>query len=78
MKKLISTASNILRVQSIRNVSKPLHYKIFDLTGKLLLTGSSNNDNFSIDVQRLTAGMYILKLYNTYQINVATEKIVIK
>ncbi len=71
-------ASNILQVQSITNVSKPLHYKIYDLTGKLLLTGSSNNDNFTINVQRLTAGLYILKLYNTYQINMATEKIVIK
>ena len=71
-------ASNILQVQSITNVSKPLHYKIYDLTGKLLLTGSSNNDNFTINVQRLTAGLYILKLYSTYQINVATEKIVIK
>lgn len=71
-------ARNIIQVQSIRNVSKPLHYNIYDLTGKLLLTGSSNNDSFTINVQRLTAGMYILKLYNTYQINQATEKIVIK
>ena len=69
-------ASSILNVQSIRNESKPLHYKIYDATGKLLLTGNSNNDNFSINVQRLTAGMYILKLYNAYQINISTEKIV--
>ncbi|MEO8763300.1 MAG: PQQ-dependent sugar dehydrogenase [Ginsengibacter sp.] len=70
-------ASNILYVQSIRNVSKPLHYKIYDVTGKILITGSSNNDNFSIDVRRLTPGMYILKLYNAYELNLATEKIVI-
>ena len=70
-------ASNILHVQSIRNVSKPLHYNIYDATGKLLARGSSNNDNFSIDVQKLTGGMYMLKLYNAYQINLATQKIVI-
>jgi Secretion system C-terminal sorting domain len=71
-------ASSILNIRSIRNVSKPLHYKIYDATGKLLLTGNSNNDNFSINVQRLNAGMYILKLYNAYQINISTEKIIIK
>ena len=68
-------ASNILHVQSIRNVSKPLHYKIYDATGKLLVTGNSNNDNFSIDVKGFTSGMYILKLYNAYQVNLATEKL---
>ncbi|MGH2565636.1 MAG: PQQ-dependent sugar dehydrogenase, partial [Ginsengibacter sp.] len=58
-------ASTILNVQSIKTVSKPLHYKIYDATGKLLLTGNSNNDNFSINVQKLNTGVYIFKLYNT-------------
>jgi hypothetical protein len=58
-------------------VSKPLHYKIYDVTGKMILTGNSNNDDFSIDIKRITPGMYILKLYNAYQVNLATEKIVI-
>ena len=70
-------ASNILQVQSIRNVSKPLHYKIYDVTGKLLSAGTSKNDNFSIEVKGFIPGMYILKLYNAYQVNLATEKIVI-
>ena len=71
-------ASSILNVQCIRNVSKPLHYKIYDIAGKLLLTGNNNNDNFSINVERLNAGIYIFKLYNAYQINIATEKVVIQ
>ncbi len=70
-------ASNFLYVQSIRNMSKPLHYKIYDATGKLISTGNSNNDNFTIDVRKFTRGMYILKLYNAYQVNLATEKIVV-
>jgi PQQ-dependent dehydrogenase (s-GDH family) len=70
-------ARNILYVRSIRNTSKPLHYKIYDATGKLLLAGNSNNDNFSINVQNLTAGMYIFKLYNAYNIGLTTEKIII-
>lgn len=70
-------ARNILYVESISNTNKPLHYKMYDATGKLLLTGSSNNNNFSIDIKKLTAGMYVLKLYNAYHINLVTEKIVI-
>ena len=58
-------------------MSKPLHYKIYDATGKLISTGNSNNDNFTIDVRKFTRGMYILKLYNAYQVNLATEKIVV-
>ena len=70
-------ARNILHVKSIRNVSKPLHFRIYDATGKLLLSGSGSNDNFSIDIKGFIPGMYILKLYNAYQITLATEKIVI-
>lgn len=70
-------ATSILYVQSIRNVSKPLHYQIYDAAGKLLVKGNNNNDNFSIDVRGFTSGMYILKLYNAYDVNLATEKIVI-
>ncbi|MGH2565150.1 MAG: PQQ-dependent sugar dehydrogenase, partial [Ginsengibacter sp.] len=61
-------AKNILFVKSIRNVSKPLHYQILDAAGKLLLTGNSNNDNFSINLQKIAAGTYVIKLYNAYNI----------
>ena len=71
-------ASSILSVKSVRNESKPLQYKIYDATGKLLLSGKSNNDYFSINVQKLTGGMYILKLYNAYQVNISTEKFIVK
>lgn len=71
-------ASNILYVQSIRNIAKPMHYTIFDATGKILKTGSNNNDNFSIDIHNLSSGMYFLKLYNAYQINICTEKIIVR
>ena len=70
-------ASNILHVQSIRNVSKPLHYKIYDVTGKLLLFGTSINDNFSINIQKAYPGIYIIKLYSAYQVNLITEKFVV-
>ena len=71
-------ATNNLNIQCVRNTSKPLYYKIYNAAGKLLLTGNSNNDNFSINVEGLKSGVYVLKLYNTYQVGIATEKFVIK
>ncbi|MDP4283869.1 MAG: PQQ-dependent sugar dehydrogenase [Bacteroidota bacterium] len=71
-------ASKILYIKSIKNVSKPLHYLIYNTTGKLVLKGNSNNDYFSVDVETLTPGIYIFKLFNAYNINLKTEKIMIK
>jgi aldose sugar dehydrogenase len=71
-------ATTVLHVESVRNVSKPLHYTLYDVAGKALLAGSSNNDHFNIDVKRFTRGLYILKLFSAYQVNIATEKIIIQ
>ncbi|MEP6583170.1 MAG: PQQ-dependent sugar dehydrogenase [Ginsengibacter sp.] len=70
-------ARNFLNIKTINNTNKPLHYKMYDAAGKLLLAGSSNNNDFSIDIKKLTAGVYIIKLYNAYYRNLVTEKIVI-
>ncbi|MDQ6889148.1 MAG: PQQ-dependent sugar dehydrogenase [Bacteroidota bacterium] len=70
-------ASSILHIKSISNASKPLHYKIYDAAGKLVLNGSSINNDFSIDIKKLRAGIYIFKLYNAYNINLSTKKIVV-
>lgn len=67
-------ATTTLQIQSTRNQSKPLFYQIFDITGKLLLTGNSDNDIFSINIQKLSAGIYIIKLFNGYQVNLLTQK----
>jgi hypothetical protein len=71
-------ASKILYVRSIKNVTNPLHYFIYDGSGKIALKGDSNNDYFSIPIESLAPGIYILKLYNAYSINVSTIKVVVK
>ena len=70
--------TKFLNIESIKNTSKPLHYSIYDVTGKRLLQGSSNNDYFSVNVESLSAGVYVFKLDNAYYINLTTEKIVIQ
>jgi PQQ-dependent dehydrogenase (s-GDH family) len=71
-------ASKILYVRGIKNVTNPLHYFIYDGSGKIALKGDSNNDYFSINIESLSPGIYILKLYNAYTINVSTIKVVVK
>ncbi|MEO6136819.1 MAG: PQQ-dependent sugar dehydrogenase [Ginsengibacter sp.] len=71
-------ASSIIYVKSVSNTTKPLHYSIYDLTGKILISGRSNNDQFSVNVESLASGLYVFKLYNAYNILVNTEKIIIQ
>lgn len=78
IKVLPNPARNILYVQCIKSQSKPLYYQVYGVTGKQLLSGSSRTDNFTINVQQFTAGVYVLKLYNVYGINISTNKIIIQ
>ena len=71
-------ASKVLYVRSIKNVINPLHYFIYDGAGKIALKGNSNNDHFAINIESLSPGVYILKLYNAYNINMSTIKVVVK
>ncbi len=67
----------MIKVVSIRNITKPLYYSLYDETGKILLTGKSLDYNFSINIEKIGRGIYILKLYNAYYVNLKTEKIII-
>jgi PQQ-dependent dehydrogenase (s-GDH family) len=67
-----------LYIESKRNVSKPIFYQVYDITGRLMLNGTSNRDNFEVNVERLNAGIYTVKLYNGQDIILLTEKIIIQ
>ncbi len=71
-------AKNMLFVKSVKNQTSPLHYSIFDVNGTVVLKGSSNTDNFGINIQKLNPGLYFFKLYNAYFINVYSKKIIVK
>lgn len=71
-------ASKTLYIESKRNVSKPIFYQVYDITGRLMLNGISKKDNFEVNVEKLSAGYYTVKLYNGHDINLLTEKIVIQ
>ncbi len=67
----------MLFVKSLKSQTSPLHYSIFDINGQLVLRGDSNNNNFGIDIQILHPGMYVFKLYNSYFINICSEKVLV-
>jgi len=71
-------ATNIVFVETMRNVSKPIIYQLHDITGRLILTGNSTNDRFEINIEKLTRGVYTLKLYNGRDIRLTTKKIIIQ
>ncbi|MEJ7627500.1 MAG: PQQ-dependent sugar dehydrogenase [Ferruginibacter sp.] len=70
-------ASDLLFIESKRNVPKPIYYQIFDVAGRMVLSGNSNKDKFDIPVSQLSKGIYSLKLYNGRDIKLAVQKVVI-
>ncbi len=70
--------SGILTAEMRRNISKPIHYMVYDIAGRLMLSGYSVRDMTAIDMSDLKAGMYIVKLYNGSDVNIATEKVIRK
>jgi len=57
---------------------RPARYQLFDLTGKLITEGTSNVKQFQVDIRRIQKGIYILKLFNGYNLELGTEKILIQ
>ncbi len=74
----ITSIAAMNKAGQIKNMSRPLHYFIYNVTGKLLITGNSPTDYFSVNIESLTSGMYIFKLYNAYDINISTQKFMVR
>lgn len=71
-------ASSFVNVQFERGLHKPIRYQLLDAAGKLVIENNTSKDNFSIPVNRLRKGVYILRLYNGYGIEVKQEKVVLR
>ncbi len=70
--------TDVLLIESKRNVAKPIFYQLLDVMGRLVLNGSSTKDKIAINVQRLPRGIYSIKLFNGRDVLISTEKIVIQ
>lgn len=65
-------------VQTVKGITKPMYYYLYDVMGNLVKQGKSNTDRFTIDVHDLPGGVYFLKIFNGYNIEVVTDKIIIQ
>jgi PQQ-dependent dehydrogenase (s-GDH family) len=72
-------ASQYLKVQvAAGTFTRPMHYYLLDMTGKVVVRGSSLQKDFTIDINSWQTGVYILKVSNGYGVEVASEKIIIR
>ncbi|MBX2935350.1 MAG: PQQ-dependent sugar dehydrogenase [Ferruginibacter sp.] len=77
MKIYPNPASSILNVESKKEMRKPLKAQLYDITGRLVMEKTAYQNNFKIDISSLQKGVYTFKLYNTYDIEMQIEKIII-
>ena len=71
-------ATQYITVQFERGLHKPIYYRLTDVSGRLVLEDHTTKDEFNITVGNLPKGVYLLKLYNGYKIEVKVEKVVIQ
>ena len=72
-------ASQYISVRIAEGVyTRPTRYQLRDMTGKLVLQGSSVHKDFNIDISSFQTGVYILKLQDGHDLEVASEKIIIR
>jgi PQQ-dependent dehydrogenase (s-GDH family) len=71
-------ASKVLFIESKRNVSKPISYQIFDMSGRPVLSGSSSRDKTEVNIQRLLPGVYTVRMFNGRDVMIQTEKIIVQ
>lgn len=71
-------ATKILFVENKRNTAKPITYTIYDITGRLIVSGKAFTDKFEVNVGNFTAGTYVMKMYNGREVKLMTEKFVVR
>ena len=66
----------VLYVHSEKDFHKPVIVELYDLDGKILRQQLSFKNDFTIDVSSLKQGIYVLKMYNGYDLKTQFEKII--
>ena len=67
---------DIINIHGKKNLRKPLLVQIHDAAGRILISETSFQNDFSINVRSLKPGMYVLKLYNGYDQELQIEKFI--
>lgn len=70
-------ARDLLKVELMKTTHRPVNYFIYDVTGKLLIKGVSNQPSFTIPVNHLRPDVYILKITDSYGLEQILRKIIV-
>ncbi|HSC39191.1 MAG TPA: T9SS type A sorting domain-containing protein, partial [Chitinophagaceae bacterium] len=70
-------ASHQLFVECKRNTPKPLRVQLRNLDGNVMLEQTTLHDNMTIKLDGIPRGLYMVQLYNGYDIVIRTEKILV-
>lgn len=71
-------ATVFINVTIGRIIHKPIRYRLYDVAGRIAMENTVTSSNFNIYVKNLKRGMYVLKLYNGYNVEVRNEKVVLQ
>ncbi|MBX2939664.1 MAG: PQQ-dependent sugar dehydrogenase [Ferruginibacter sp.] len=71
-------ASTEVIIDAGRNVSKPVYYEVYDMLGRPVLKGKRDDTRFTLNITTLKKGVYSFKLYNGWDILIATEKLIVQ
>lgn len=67
--------TDIITIKGKKNLHKPLRVQLFDMSGVMVKEETSTKNEFTVNVSHLKAGMYVVKLFNGYNVEVRLEKI---
>ncbi|MBN1188020.1 MAG: T9SS type A sorting domain-containing protein [Bacteroidales bacterium] len=56
---------NMLHIELIRDVLGTVYFRLYDLTGKEVISTSFNNRKLSVDITELKTGLYIIKVWRS-------------
>ncbi len=70
--------SKYLHVLTRSGLHKPFFAQLYDISGRLVMQQTTDQDSFTIDVGNFKPGIYVFRLYNGYDTNITTEKIIIQ
>jgi PQQ-dependent dehydrogenase (s-GDH family) len=69
-------ATDILYIHGKKELHKPLLVQLCDIYGRMLKEETSFHNDFTADISYFRPGIYLLKLYNGYDMEVQIEKFI--
>jgi aldose sugar dehydrogenase len=71
-------ASRVLHVLCKSGMRKPYLVQLYDISGRMVLQETKDQDNFTLDISTCKPGVYVLRIYNGNAVSINTQKIIVR